>query len=423
VADLGGMFKDEGRKTNKWQIVNEEALLQELANAICGRTLNYHSPKQLKEILYVDLRLPEQTKAVKGKVTVSTDRDALESLALNYPRAKMLCNIILKLRGLEKLVEVLEKRLDEDGRMRCSFNIVGTETGRMSSSKSVWDTGENLQNITPELRRIFIPDEGMVLLNADLEQAESRALAYLAQDEKYIEACESADLHSTVAAMLFNIPPTPDSVKRMYYRHFSYRDMAKRAGHALNYGLSPHSLARNMHISVKQAFRVYLLYLGGEMRSDKAAQLDLYSLEHVKDGRYLRFPAAFPGIKEWHHSTQEELEMDGILVTPLGRKRTFWGRLTDSGTLREAIAFRPQSLIADVLNMGLLKIWENLEPEAQILAQVHDSIVLQCLEKNVDKTVANMLEYMKIPVEIHGRTLIVPVEVKTGKNWRDLEKI
>lgn len=423
MARLGGMQKFPERKVGKWQVTDPTAFLQQLAYAYSGKVINYHSPKDLTNLLYKAMRLPEQVKVEKGKVKTSTDHEALEHLRQNYPRAEMVCAILLRLRSLEKLVEVLEKGIDDDGRMRCSFNIAGTETGRLSSSSSVWDTGGNLQNITPELRRIFVPDPGYVLLNVDLEQAEARGVGYLARDEKYIAACESADLHTTVASMLFGIANDRKvAEKTLFYRHFTYRDMAKRAGHALNYGLSPASLARNMHISQKTAWNVYLRYLGGELRADKAATLEVYNLPHVRDGQYLTFIPAFPGIRQWHLDTQTELELNGFLVTPLGRRRNFWGRLDEAGTVREAIAYRPQSMIADILNEGMHRVWTEMEPECQLLAQVHDSICMQVPEKIVDSVAKRVLELLTIEIEIFGRKLVIPAEVKVGHDWRSCEK-
>jgi len=426
LAFLGGMEKDETRRTNKWQVTGEGALLQELAMAISGKSLNYHSPKQLQALLYGDLRLPEQTEKIKGRVKVCTNREALEHLIQNYPRSVMICSIILKLRSLEKLVEILTKKIDSDGRMRCSFNIAGTETGRFSSSTSVWDTGMNLQNVTPELRRIFVPDKGFVLWNADLEQAESRAVAYLANDESYIKACEGSDLHTTVASMLFGIPDDKDRARIIYYRHFSYRDMSKRAGHAINYILSAHALARHMKISVKQAWKVHMLYLGGHMLAHKAAELELYSLEHDRDGRFVVFPGAFPGIKRWHDSTKVDLELNNYLITPeipdvtKGRKRWFWGHINDAATLREAVAYKPQSLISEILNEGMYQIWTQL-PEAQLLNQVHDSIGGQCLEKDVDKVREGVLELLRLEIPIGDRVMVIPAAIKFGMNGKDLQ--
>ena len=422
ISTLGGMAKDDTRKVGKWQIVDPTATLQVLAKVIWDKELNYHSPKQLQAFLYGAMRLPEQLKREKGKVKVSTDHEALEHLAGTYPKAATIVNAIKRLRDLEKLCDVLQKGIDADGRMRCSYNIAGTETGRWSSSTSVWDTGGNMQNIPKELRRIFVADPGYILFNADLEQAESRITAYLSKDSNYITACESADLHTTVAHMLFGIPDDKKYAdSHYYYRHFTYRDMAKRAGHALNYGLSPNSLARQMHIPVQQAFRVYLLYLGGEMTLDRAAKLGLWDMPNkTKEGRFLYFKGAFEGIRRWHESTIEELELNGMLTTPLGRRRVFWARLNDAQTHREAIAFRPQSTIGDLLNLGLFRVWKELEPVVQILGQVHDSVCGQIPEKLVDEYAPRVLECLHNPIKVNGKTMIVPADIKFGKNWRDL---
>jgi len=420
LARLSGLGRDAKGKTI---VVDETAILQQYANAIWGKGLNYNSPKQLQEILYTALSIPPVVSNKKGKSSVTTDRKALEWLIDNYPRAEPLCRVILQARDLEGLIEVLTKGLDADGHMRCSYQVAGTETGRWSSSTSVFNTGTNLQNITYSLRRIFIPKPGYVFCNVDLEQAESRGVAYLSGDERYIEACESADLHTTVAHMVFGIPNVKSEAERPYYRHFTYRDMAKRAGHGLNYGLTPASLARHMKITVKEAFRMYMRYLGGELPETRAHTLELMDLPHTRLGKLVQFPGAFPGIRAWHETTRLELETEGELTTPLGRRRQFWQRLNDSSTLREAIAYRPQSMIGDLLNIALWRVWNELESdELHILGQVHDSIMFEVLENSIDKLMPRVLECMRNPVQINGRTLVIPAEVKIGRNWRDTKK-
>ena len=420
LARISGLGKDAKGKTI---VVNESAVLQQYAFALWGKGLNYNSPKQLQEILYTCLSIPPITSNKKGNISVTTDRRALESLIEDFPRAEPLCRTILQARDLEGLIEVLTKDLDDDGHMRCSYQVAGTETGRWSSQTSVFDTGTNLQNITPSLRRIFLPDPGWTFCNVDLEQAESRGVAYLSGDERYIEACESADLHTTVAHMVFGIENDKKAAERPYYRHFTYRDMAKRAGHGLNYGLTPTSLARHMKITVKEAFKMYMRYLGGELPEVRAHNLELMDLPHTMHGTLVRFPGAFPGIRAWHLSTQVELETEGELTTPLRRRRQFWQRLNDSATLREAIAYKPQSMIGDLLNIALWRVWNDLDgPKLRVFGQVHDSIMFQVLNSEVDNMLPRVLECMRNPVEINGRTLVIPAEVKIGKNWRDTRK-
>ena len=174
-------------------------MLSLFANAVWDKDLNHNSPTQLKSMLYEYLNLPVQIKYDKGKQKVSTDREALEHMIEEYPRARPFCKTIIALRDIDKQLSVLASKRDEDGRIRCSYNVAGTETGRWSSSESPWRTGTNLQNITKDLRAMFIPDRGRTMFYADLQAAESRATAYLSGDEGYINAVESSDLHTEVA--------------------------------------------------------------------------------------------------------------------------------------------------------------------------------------------------------------------------------
>ena len=183
---------------------------------------------------------------------------------------------------------------------------------------------------------------------------------------------------------------------QMFDSLHSYRHMAKSSGHATNYYASAQTLARNNKVSV------------GLMESFKANYL----------GR-------FNGVAKWHQKVAQELGTTGTITTPLGRKRQFFGRLNDDSTLREAIAFVPQSVIADVLNMALLKVWTTLQvqqPLVEVLAQVHDAILFQYDEEREDEVIPHALSLMEIPVEINGRTMLVPVEAKIGYDWRTMHK-
>lgn len=124
---------------------------------------------------------------------------------------------------------------------------------------------------------------------------------------------------------------------------------------------------------------------------------------------------AFPGISRWHQTTASELHANGFLITPLGRRRFFLGRRYDDATLREAIAYRPQSTIVDILNIGLWRVWRsNL---VQVLGQIHDAILFQYPEHLEAELLPKVLELMRVPVPINGRVMEIPVEVSVGWNW------
>ncbi len=319
-----------------WQRVRR--WLTRLSVEVTEGDVNYRSHIQLKSLFYDTLKLPVQYKREKGQKKVTVGREALEKLKFHF-YAIPLINAILKLRDLDKLIQVLESGVDRDGRLRASFNVAATVTGRWSSSKNVFGRGTNLQNITERMRRMFIADRGRKLAYPDLEQAESRVVAHLSQDPRYIEACESGDLHTTVARLIWpdlawtgDLDKDKKIAESPYYRHFTYRDLSKRGGHLSNYGGSAWKLARALKVEEKLAEEFQETYF-----------------------------STFRGIRDWHHSVQYRLQSTGIITTPLGRRRTFFGRLNDDHTLREAIAHEPQSTVADIFNIGLLRTWQKYD--------------------------------------------------------------
>jgi DNA polymerase-1 len=394
-ADMIARFESRAEKLERW--------LNRLAVATWGTSLNPNSPTQLKKLFYEHMGLPKEFKYDKGEKKVSTNRDCLERIATKNDYTRPLISTILALRDTTKKLSVLRTAVDSTGRFRCSYNPAGTNTGRWSSSKSVFGFGSNAQNITEELREAFIPDPGYAICYLDLEQAESRAVAYLSQDLDYIQACESGDLHTSVARMVWpELPWNGDGGPKdravadaPFYRHFTYRYMAKRGGHATNYRISRFSLAR-------------------------ALKLEPRFIEDFQE----RYFDQFKGIPRWHGEVQRQLQSEALLVTPMGRARLFFDRLTDDSTLRKAIAYVPQSTIGDLLNLGLLRVWRNLDTRRQVLqvlGQVHDAVILQVLRDQL-YLIAEAAKLMTIPVPIHGRTMIVPVEAKYGENWKDLKE-
>lgn len=359
---------------------------------------NWRSPLQLKRLFYEVLALPPIKKRnSKGFYEPTVDRNALEQLDA-YFLAQPLVAHILGLRDLAKKIGVLRTGIDGDGRMRTSYNIAGTTTGRFSSSLSDFGTGTNLQNIEERLRRIFVADQGMKFAYIDLEQAESRLVGAiewnLFNDGRYLDACESGDLHTSVARLAWpNMPWTGDIradksvAEAPFYRQHSYRHMAKVLGHGTNYNGKPYTMAK--HTKLEQSI---------------IAQFQR------------RYFAAFPSHQRWHARVASNLASLGHLTTLTGRRRWFFGRRDDDATVREAIAFDPQGSVGDILNRGMLQVWRL--GLCQLLMQIHDAILIQFPEEREDEIVPKVLEAIKVPVELaHNRTLIIPSEAKTGWNW------
>lgn len=226
--------------------------LQQLAYAVWSRELNPNSHHQLKAFFYGAMGLPEEWRSKKGVRALSMDRETLEKLdAYFYARPIIAC--ILSFRDLSKMCQVVETQIDPDGRWRTSYNIGGTETGRLSSSKSSTGTGSNTQNLKrddeegllngiPSVRRMFEADRGWKLCNIDLEQTESFDVGWqhgtILADWTYLDALERGDIHTQVARMVWPDEPWTGDLKRdreladrTFYRNYSFRDMAKRGGH------------------------------------------------------------------------------------------------------------------------------------------------------------------------------------------------
>lgn len=391
--------RQKGIESLRKEISRLDGILQKFAFAIWSKGLNPRSPKQLIDFFYSAMKLPEVWISLKGQRKLSTNREALEKLEL-YFHARPIIACILTIRDLGKKLSVLETEVSADGRMRTSYNIAGTETGRWSSSSSADGTGTNLQNIAGELRKIFISDEGWKLCGIDLEQAESREVGWLCGtlfgDWSYLDACYAGDLHTTVCRMTWKDLPWNGEKKhdreiadQIFYREYSYRDMAKKLGHGSNYFGRPFTMARHAKIPV-----------------------------HLAEAFQKGYFTAFPGIPKWHQHVAQSLQTQQKLVTPWGRERHFFGRPGDDTTLREAIAFAPQSATGDRTNLALYRLWQHFGSRIRITAQVHDAIYFQYRETDdEDELLPEALNIIDIRTSQNGRELIVPGECKTGYNW------
>lgn len=380
-------------------------ILEEYSQAVWGRPLNPRSPKQLQEFFYGAMRLPETWISQKGERKLSMNREVLEKLD-TYLYARPFCQLILAIRDIAKQIEIMEKEIDVDGRFRSSYNIAGTESGRPSSSENAFGTGSNAQNIAPGARHVFVADEGKKLCVIDLEQVEARDVGFfcgnLFNDWKFLDSCEGGDLHTANARLIWpelkwtgDLKKDKDVASAIFYRDFSYRDMAKRGSHLSNYMGTAWTAARSLKVPIK-------------------------IMEDFQD-RYCRGEnAAYSCIARWWQWTAQQLQTKHCLTTPFGRRRHFFGRPNDDTTLREAIAFLPQSTTADRMNLGLWRVWRKM-PQVELLAQTYDSITFQYDDRGHEyeaRVIGEALEHIRVElVANNGRKYVVPGEAKVGWNW------
>lgn len=353
---------------------------------------NWRSNKDLQTLFYDRLQIPPIKR--QGRVTVN--RDALEKIEA-YAIARPIVAHMKAMRDIGKKISVLKTEIDKDGRMRTSYNIAGTNTGRFSSSYSEFGTGGNLQNVEEALRSIFISDPGMKFAKFDAKSGESYCVGAiewnLFGDPRYIDACDSGDVHTAAARECWpNLPWTGDIkadkaiAEQPYYRGHDYRFMMKKLGHGSNYGGKPHTLSQQakVPISVVQDFQP-------------------------------KYFLAYPAHLQWHYYVEAELRKRGYLVSLTGRKRHFWGRRNDADTLRGAIAYDPQCSLADIVNRAMLRIWRT--DIATLCMHDHDALTFMYPEEQEDEIIPKLMHLLPedIPLK-NGRSLRIPYDCVVGWN-------
>ena len=373
-----------------------DKLYKELCD-LCGYEINFNSPKQLKDYFYITKGL--QPYKDRKTHNVSVNEEALKRISRKGHKE---ANILLKLRGLNKLRSTyLEVKLDDDNRLRCSFNPVGTKSGRLSSGKTIFGTGTNLQNQPPIMKRFMLADDECVIYNVDLSQAENRIVAYLGPDETMINAFEDGrDIHSQTAGLIFNKPISEVSREAgscpIGSGEYSERFWGKKANHGLNYGLSYKSFA--------------LIYEIPE-----------------KDSKFIveRYHTAYPGVRKFQAQIRASLEKNRTVTNYYGRKRVFMDRWADP-MFKEAYSFIPQSTVADKINKdGMIYLYENQQwfDKVQILNQVHDSIVFQIPVsagwRYHYEVLMRLKEQLESPIEYNGFKFELPIDCEMGLNMKD----
>lgn len=396
---LRGILVDQARKQEVLdeyynQLDRLERQLDRIVLEGCGlQHFNWRSNADLRTLFYDRLGIPVVRK--QGRPTA--DRAALEKMEA-YLIARPIVAHITALRDIGKKIGVLKTEIDPDGRMRTSYNIAGTSTGRFSSSFSEFGSGGNLQNVEESLRSIFIADPGMKLAKFDAKSGESYVVGgiewNLFKDGRYLDACESGDPHTATARICWpELPWTDDLEKdrelaeRPYYRHHSYRSMCKKLGHGSNYTGKPETLASQVKLPITVVVRFQPKYF-----------------------------AAYPAHLQWHLHVAQTIRRTGCLISLSGRKRHFWGRRTEDKTLREAVAFDPQCSLADIVNSAMLRIWRSNLP-VQLYMHDHDALTFQYPEELEDEIVPALRAALPVHVPLsHNRTLTIPYDCQIGWN-------
>ena len=353
---------------------------------------NWRSPADRTNLFYEKLGIPP----IRKKGVLTTDRNAREKM-MAYTIARPIIVHMNAIADLAEKIKKLKTEIDPDGRLRTSYNIAGTNTGRFSSSFSAFGTGGNLQNVEESLRSIFIADEGTKWCKVDACQIQSRIVGAiqwkLFQDGTYLDACEGEDLHTYVTKLVWpnlpwtNVPKKDKAIaETIFYRHFTHRDLCKKLGHGSNFEGQPKNLSEQTGVPI-----------------------DLVTAFQPK------YFTAFPGHHQWHRWVETQILTVGHIIGITGRKRWFFGRRNDPDVVRQAIAYDPQASESFIVNSAMLNIWH--KQTATVMMHEHDGLVYQYPEHLEDQIVPQLLKQLEVEIDIgHGRTLIVPYEAKVGWN-------
>ncbi len=377
-------------------LVNKEALasfgemlgerLMELEGAIyfmAGKEFNINSTKQLGVILFEEMGLPVVKKTKTG---YSTDSEVLDKLSGKHE----IIDLIQEYRVLMKLkstyADGLLPVIAEDGRIHSTFNQTVTQTGRLSS------TEPNLQNIPTrtslgrEIRKMFVAKDGCSLVGADYSQIELRVLAHISKDNNMTDAfLHDIDIHRMTASQVFNVPD--------FLVTDDMRSAAKTVNFGIIYGQGDFGLSKELKISVKNA----------------RAYIESYFTK-------------YEGVRAYMTETIEKAKEEGFVTTIFGRRRYIDELKAKNRNLvafgeRCAMNTPIQGSAADIIKIAMVNVYNALCekcPDSRLVMQVHDELIVEAPEKDVEKVKAILKEEMENAVKLN-----VPLiaDVKTGKSW------
>lgn len=375
--------------------------LNYISHGLINKDFNPGSWQQVQHLLIDCLGAKPVMGKGKDRDKITTNREALETMAARDELIRPIIDHIIEYRERAKLLGFLKTPLDKDGRIRCNFNITGTNTFRWSSSENAFFTGTNLQNVTEGIRKMFISDPGWKYLNVDLSTGDSRMVALdhyqRLGDSRLLDACIQGDLHTAVAKMVWpDLGWTGDPVRdlaiaeQLFYRHYSFRFMCKKFGHGTNYLGTVATLAAQTRCP-----------------------------RHLVEIFQPLYYAAF-GIDEWQANVIEELQLTKELTNIFGYPRAFHGRPGDRRTWREAVAFLGQSGTACAINTAILRVFFEV-PEVRLVAQVHDSLTVMYREDREMIDVPRVLACFQNPIRVMHKGVprehTVPIDAAVGWNW------
>lgn len=389
VMQRGVRVDEKARSDMAAQLMEARAEREAWLYEVIGHPINSRSPQQMQALFYSDLKQKVVINRKTGRP--SLDDEALQKVASREPLLKPIIDCISDIRTIGVLLGTfVGSKLGYDGRLRCSFNICGAYTFRLASSEDAFGSGMDLQNIPsdksksvdkakrrgsnftfPNVRKMFIPDEGFTFFEIDLERADLYTVAWESEDASLKQMLrDRVDIHAENAKLLG-----------------IHREIAKVWVHGTDFGGQARTMSVHCGIPVHQAEQMRTRWFG-----------------------------AHPGILKWHTRTQEQLLKRRFIENRFGYRWYVFDR--PDGLLSEALAWVPQSQTGLVINKIWLALYAN-EPSTQVLMQVHDSLVGQFPTHLGEKAKEAIHKYSQIVIP-YSDPLIIPTSMKTSaKSWGD----
>lgn len=399
TQDRGVLIDLKAREEIRMKVTARIKETEEAIKAIAGADLNPNSPKQVNELLYDKMKLPVIYKDNKP----TTDEEAIKKLFQRYPGEPIL-KLILSYRKDTKLISTfIDVPVDEDGRMRTSYNPSGTDTFRISSSRNIFGKGMNLQNIPKgkragieNVRNLFVADPGKTLVKGDLVQAEAMVVAWILTrygDKVLYDKYRAGkfDIHKWAAGPVFGCSES-DVTKWQ-------REVGKIANHAGNYCAGPRVI------------------------QSTATKWDVDGVDYQLAKRIVDTRrSTLPGLERWWSDVECRIRSTRTITTCLGFRRQFFDRPESCTSV--AVAFEPQCIVGTLCNEIFTSLWR---AGFETLLQVHDEVVIQVDDNpaTITAAVKAFIAAAKIPLAINSaiEPLMIPIEVSVGKNWRDCEVV
>lgn len=393
-----------------------------MIDLFAGEAVNPASTTQMQRLLYTKLRLEKQYKKEKGRKTnkLTTDAEALLTL-LRLHNNDCVYNL-LRWKALEEVRKKIDIKIDPDGRIRTTYNIVGTDTGRLATYTSNTGSGYALNTVPKRLRPTFLADERCYMAQVDLSGADGwtvaahcLALGDATMMEDYLAGVKPAKvicaMHITQDLSIGSLPSLQllDIINNIKIPVWLYA-AAKAVQHGSNYGMKGPTMSTNI---LKRSWKdsgdpIYV------------APKDCLALQDLYFKRYI-------GVNRWQKWVEDQIARKGYLECSSGHVRTFFGRRNDHNTYMSALAHEPQANTTYVTNLALHRIANDPENRRangtkfiiEPIHHMHDALLLQFEQALLPTAKPKIRHYFHNPITIAGQEILIPYEGEIGTYWGD----